>query len=116
MVIRVTQINVDRSDIALEIALEKDYEEETDMILVQEPWHHGSKRRSKAHPNYTAFPPNDKGRHRVITYVQKDIEAYQYLDIESNDMIEVHLPQQKLDVVNVYRDQDEYRLTEREKT
>ena len=74
-VLRLLQINVGKGGPSHDIALQLAYEDEYDILLVQEPWIYSDRTRrlSKKHPAYTCFSPTEDWTNspRVLTYVKK---------------------------------------------
>lgn len=106
----VFQANVAHGQSHHDIALSMAYEEGADVILIQEPWIHSQqeKRRTKTHPAYSIFSPNDdwNTRPRVLTYINKgrNLRPTQLRPSLSADIcwVQIHC-QQIVTLVNVYR-------------
>lgn len=74
--LRIMQVNVGRGGPANDLALALAYEEEVDILLIQEPWIGADLERklSKRRKSYQAYAPGEewKERPRVITYVRRE--------------------------------------------
>ena len=72
----ILQINVDKGGPQHEIALSTAYDEQTDVVLIQEPYisRDFPRRITKRHPSFNCFTPIDdwtNSQPRVLTYVRK---------------------------------------------
>jgi hypothetical protein len=72
----ILQINVDNGALQHEIALSSAYDEQIDVVLIQEPYisRDLSRRITKRHPSFNCFTPIDdwaNSQPRVLTYIRK---------------------------------------------
>ena len=116
MPLRILQANVGRSGPAHDTALQLAHEHGCQLVLVQEPFTFkpldSDRERTKSHPAYNCHAPplGWEPRPRVLTYTACSISAYTSpLSPRSNDLLLLCLPDEKLEVLNVYRPPQEGR-------
>ena len=116
--LQIMQVNVGRGGAANDLALAIAFEEDIDILLIQEPWIGADLERklAKRHKSYEAYAPGEawKERPRVITYVRRQtplwsVEKCQDILRVSNEMPEILVLELKPDsneesifFVNVY--------------
>lgn len=105
--IKVFQANVGRKGPAHDAALQLAMEEKCAVAILQEPWTEIEEDRAmtKTHPAFKLTLPSTRWeqRPRVLTYVSKEHQSYPVRTPLSRDLLQVHLPELGLDILNVYR-------------
>lgn len=105
------QANFGRSSSAHDIALTHAFENNIDILLIQEPWIFSdlSKRRSKSHNAYEAFCPLSEWttRPRVFTYVRNSakLKAFQSVADLSRDLLQITISPwgtRRIGIWNIY--------------
>lgn len=110
--LRIYQANVNHSSPCHDSALSLAYNNNYDIIALQEPWVHPdlSKRRTKSHPNYQAYAPLSQwtSRPRVLFYARKSLTPFiiqSYTD-QSRDLIDITIRDSSLNtpllLLNIY--------------
>ena len=116
MQFRILQANVGRSGPAHDTALQLAHENKCQLVLIQEPFTFkpvdSNSERTKSHPAFNCHAPplGWEPRPRVLTYVARSVSAHLSPHTpRSNDLLLLHLPDENLDILNVYRPPQEGR-------
>src|SRR4051794_21678959 len=116
MPLRILQANVGRSGPAHDTALQLAHEHACQLVLIQEPFTFkpldSECERMKSHPAFNCHTPplGWEPRPRVLSYTARSLSAYiSPLSPRSNDLLLLCLPDEKLEVLNIYRPPQEGR-------
>jgi hypothetical protein len=115
--IKVLQVNLNRSQLATESALQIAIKYKVDLIIVQEPWLVPSLDYNTAylvaHPSYTQILPKDlRYRPRTLAYISKEFKPLVSLATSSpldTDLLVLDVIQgnQRIQIVNIYQEKDQ---------
>lgn len=118
--LKILQVNLNRSQIATESALQIAIETKVDLVLVQEPWFYNPRALasfensySTQHPSFTQLLPRNRVlRPRVLVYVSKGLRPLASVATSSPTdpdilIIDIVEGNSKIQILNIYNEADQ---------